>query len=264
MEPHSDERLREAIRHALSGEALLFLGAGASRSARGRKGAPLPIGQELSNNLAADCALPPKYDLGDIAEFFIEQRSETTLINALRRLLKVENISSDLEVIASIPWNRIWTTNYDDAIEKALDANRATYVSLTTASDVANARGNRLLVLHINGALRSLRQSITPDFVLTSESYATNVFSDSVWSTVFRNDLQTARAIFFVGYSLYDLDVARILFQFSEKLTLSIRMILILCLRQNYRNSEPSMVLELKDSRIQLQMKNLPGFDRIS
>ena len=212
MEPHLDERLRDAIRHALSGEALLFLGAGASRSARGRRGAPLPIGRELSDKLADECALPPKYDLGDIAEFFIEQRSETTLINALRRLLKVENISGDLEVIASIPWSRIWTTNYDDAIEKALDANRATYVSLTTAADVANARGNRLLIVHINGALKSLRQSITPDFVLTSESYATNVFADSVWAAVFRNDLQTARAIFFVGYSLYDLDVARILF----------------------------------------------------
>ena len=212
MESHADERLRDAIRHALSGEALLFLGAGASRSARGRKGAPLPIGQELSNKLAEECDLPPKYDLGDIAEFFVEQRSETTLINALRRLLKVENISSDLEIVGSVPWSRIWTTNYDDAIEKALDEHRATYVTLTTADDVANARGNRLLVVHINGALKRLRQSITPDFVLTSESYATNVFADSVWSTVFRNDLQTARAIFFVGYSLHDLDVARILF----------------------------------------------------
>ena len=84
MEPHAEERLRDAIRHALNGEAMLFLGAGASRSARGLKGVPLPIGQELSNKLADECGLPPKYDLGDIAEFFIEQRSETTLINALR------------------------------------------------------------------------------------------------------------------------------------------------------------------------------------
>ena len=212
MKPHQDERLRDAIRHALNGEAMLFLGAGASRTVRGRKGVPLPIGQELSNKLADECGLSPKYDLGDIAEFFIEKRSETTLINALRKLLKVENTSSDLEIIASIPWSRIWTTNYDDAIEKALDVNHASYTTLTTAADVANARGNRLLVLHINGALKNLRQSITPDFVLTSESYATNAFADSVWSTVFRNDLQTARAIFFVGYSLYDLDVARILF----------------------------------------------------
>ena len=212
MDSHAEERLRDAIRHALNGDAMLFLGAGASRAAHGRKGVALPIGQELSNTLADECGLPPKYDLGDIAEFFIEQRSETTLINALRKLLIVEHISNDLEIIASIPWSRIWTTNYDDAIEKALDANHAQHVTITTAADVANARGNRLLVVHINGALKSLKQTITTDFILTSESYATNAFADSVWSAVFRNDLQTARAIFFVGYSLYDLDVARILF----------------------------------------------------
>lgn len=212
MESHADERLHDAIRHALNGDALLFLGAGASQSARGRKGAPLPTGQELANRLADECKLPPRYDLGSIAEFLVEQRSETTLINALRRHLKVENITADLETIASIPWSRIWTTNYDDAIERALDANHSTYNAITTAADVANARGNKLLVVHINGALANLKQSITPDFVLTSESYATNAFVDSIWSTVFRNDLQAARAVFFVGYSLYDLDVARILF----------------------------------------------------
>ncbi len=212
MDAHAEERLRDAIRHALNGDAILFLGAGASRAAQGSKGVPLPIGQELSNKLAQECGLPPKYDLGAIAEYFVEQRSETTLINALRKLLKVETVSTDLEIIASIPWSRIWTTNYDDAIEKALDANHASHVTITTAADVANARGNRLIVVHINGALKNLKQSITADFILTSESYATNTFVNSVWSTVFRADLQTARAIFFVGYSLYDLDVARILF----------------------------------------------------
>ena len=176
MEPPENERLREAIRHALNGEALLFLGAGASRSASGPKGVPLPIGQELSNRLAEECSLPPIYDLRSITEYFIEQRSETALINALRRHLKVANITNDLEIIASIPWTRIWTANYDDAIEKGLDANATNYLTITTAAEVANARGNRLLVVHINGALTRLKQSITPDFVLTSESYATNAF----------------------------------------------------------------------------------------
>ena len=80
------------------------------------------------------------------------------------------------------------------------------------SDDIANARGNRLLVVHVNGALARLKQSLTPDFVLTSQSYATNAFADTTWSTVFRNDLHAARAVVFVGYSLYDVDVSRILF----------------------------------------------------
>ena len=212
MASQSDERLRQAIRHALNGEAILFLGAGASRSASGPKDRPLPIGQELSCRLAEECKLPARYDLGSIAEYFVEQRSETALINALRRHLKVVRISSGLEILASIPWNRIWTSNYDDVIQRALDANDVPYYTITTADDVSNARGSKLLVVHINGALARLRQSITADFILTSHSYATNAFVESVWSTVFRNDLHAAKNVFFVGYSLYDVDVSRLLF----------------------------------------------------
>ena len=39
-----------------------------------------------------------------------------------------------------------------------------------------------------------------------------NAFVNTIWSTMLRNDLQAAKSIFFVGYSLYDIDVSRILF----------------------------------------------------
>ena len=66
--------------------------------------------------------------------------------------------------------------------------------------------------MHINGSLARLKKAITQDFILTSQSYATNAFVDSVWSTVFRNDLHSVRNVIFVGYSLYDIDVSRLLF----------------------------------------------------
>jgi hypothetical protein len=47
-----DERLREAIRQALNGDAVLFLGAGACNAVKGRKGKSLPIGPALSKVLA--------------------------------------------------------------------------------------------------------------------------------------------------------------------------------------------------------------------
>ena len=209
----SNERLREAIRHALNGEAILFLGAGASRSARGPKGNALPVGSELSRkpNLRS-VSWMGHTTFGSIAEYFVQKHSETRLINALRRHLKVTKISDQLEVIATLPWNRIWTSNYDDVIEQALTVNNVNYHTMTTADDVANARGNKLLIVHINGALTRLRQSITADFILTSQSYATNAFVESVWSKVFRQDLHAAKSIIFIGYSLYDVDVSRLLF----------------------------------------------------
>lgn len=207
-----NEALRVAVRHALNGDAILFLGAGAAKDAKTKNGAPLPTGQELSDALAVDCDLRPGYSLDSIAQHFIEVRSETALINALRRHLKVSTIGNLLMELAKISWVRIWTTNYDDAFEKALNENKVSHYSLTTAAEVRNAQGNRLILLHINGALDSLKQSLTPDFILTSESYATQMFIGTEWSTVLRNDLQRAKSVIFVGYSLADIDIARLIF----------------------------------------------------
>lgn len=212
--PPSDatDALRSAVRSALAGEGVLFLGAGAGRAAHRKDTAPLPTGQELSDALAVECQLGKGYSLENISEHFVESRSETTLINALRRLLKVEKVDLELTTLAKIPWARIWTTNYDDAFEIALDGEKRTHYSLTTADGVQNAQGNRLVLLHINGALKRLNQALTADFVLTSQSYATQAFLTSEWSTVFRHDLQRAQAVIFVGYSLADIDVARLIF----------------------------------------------------
>lgn len=206
------EALRTAARHALNGDAILFLGAGAAKDAKTKDGTPLPTGQELSDALAADCDLGPGYSLDSIAQHFIEARSETALINALRRRLSVSSVGEVLLELAKVPWSRIWTTNYDDAFEKALAENKVTYYSLTTSAGVQNAQGNRLVLLHINGALAQLKQSLTPDFVLTAQGYATQAFIGTEWSTVLRNDLQRAKAIIFVGYSLADIDIARLVF----------------------------------------------------
>lgn len=207
-----DSALRTAIRYALNGNAILFLGAGAAKSAKTSKGFTLPTGQELADALATDCKLEKGYPLENITEHFLEVRSETALINALRKYLTVGTIDAELISLASLPWTRIWTTNYDDAFEKALEDRKVTHYSLTTSAETRNAQGNRLVLLHINGALANLKQSLTPDFILTSQSYATQSFLDSEWSVIFRNDLQQSKAIIFIGYSLADIDVARLVF----------------------------------------------------
>ena len=66
--------------------------------------------------------------------------------------------------------------------------------------------------MHLNGFIDRLdRNTIGSEFKLTESSYLTASLIDSEWIMVFRNDLKLARAVFFVGYSLYDLDIKRIL-----------------------------------------------------
>ena len=207
-----ESALGAAIRSALNGDAILFLGAGAAKAAKTSKGNPLPTGQELSDALAKDCGLGGGYSLDSITEHFLDARSETALINALRKHLTVAIVDPELITLASLPWTRIWTTNYDDAFEKALNDRKVSHYSLTTSAETRNAQGNRLVLLHINGSLANLKQSLTPDFILTSQSYATKSFEDSEWSVIFRNDLQRSKAIIFIGYSLADIDVSRLIF----------------------------------------------------
>jgi len=207
-----ESALLAAIRSALNGEAILFLGAGAAKAAKSPKGDRLPTGQELSDALAGDCGLGGGYPLDSIAGHFLEAKGETELINALRKHLKVATIDPVLNTLASLPWSRIWTTNYDNAFEQALNNLNLTHYSLTSSAEPSNAQGNRLILLHINGSLEKIKHSLTPDFILTSQQYATQSFIESEWSVIFKNDLQRSKAIIFIGYSLADIDVARLIF----------------------------------------------------
>ena len=75
----------------------------------------------------------------------------------------------------------------------------------------------RSLRIHINGYIERLTIStLNTELKLTRTSYLTEAFGNSVWSSVFRDDINLSKAAIFLGYSLYDLDIARILFEYPE------------------------------------------------
>lgn len=116
-----ESELREAIRSGLAGQAVLFLGAGAAKDAKNKQNEALPVGQQLADALAQECGLGNGYALDAIAEHFIEKKSETSLINELRKRLNIADVGETLTLLGEMDWLRIWTTNYDNAFEAALD-----------------------------------------------------------------------------------------------------------------------------------------------
>jgi len=69
-------------------------------------------------------------------------------------------------------------------------------------------------IIHLNGYVNSVPKSeALNDFALTLTSYIEESLVSSTWATLLRQDFALAEAIFFVGYSMYDLDISRILFQ---------------------------------------------------
>ena len=216
--------LEDALELSLNGHAVLFAGAGYSRGATNRVGQPLKSAHELANHLALLAGLPDGTSLDDAAEEFINLSGEESLVRELKTEFTVNEITSAHKQIAEIPWRRIYTTNYDNVLEKAyFDLNRN--LKPMTLSEEARLRGgdkvSETLCVHLNGFVELLnRETIGSELKLTDTSYLTASVSDSPWATMFRQDLSLARAIFFVGYSLADLDIRRLLFespQLSQK-----------------------------------------------
>nr|WP_041935474.1 SIR2 family protein [Rhizobium leguminosarum] len=73
-----------------------------------------------------------------------------------------------------------------------------------------------LPVIHINGYIQSASfNEFKQEIKLTDSQYFSDDFSRSAWGERFRNDIITSPCIVFVGYSLFDLDVARVLNTFE-------------------------------------------------
>jgi len=204
--------LEEALENAAAGSAVLFLGSGFSINAENSKEEKFKTGNGLAKYLSNRIDLPSDTPLGDASEIFAKRFGVDELISELRCEFKVKNVHTSHGIVAKLPWKRIYTTNYDNVFETAaLSCNKIiapvgpdTRVEITSKSDP--------LCVHLNGYIDELnRETIWTSFKLTDTSYATSSIETSEWAALFRQDIRFAKSVFFIGYSLFDLDIRRIL-----------------------------------------------------
>ena len=207
--------LDAALELALDGHAVLFVGAGFSRGAMNRLGQPLKSAPELASHLASCVGLPEGTALDDAAEEFVNANGEEQLVQELKAEFTVVEVTPAHEQIANIPWRRVYTTNYDNVMEMAYFG-VGRHVRPVTLSAEARLRrddeATETLCVHLNGFVDTLnRDTIGSELKLTDTSYLTASISESPWASMFRQDLSLARVVFFVGYSLGDLDIRRMI-----------------------------------------------------
>lgn len=205
---------QEAIQHAWSGRAVLFTGAGFSRGAINLRGEPFKNGSQLAEHFAKKAGLSGPVGLEDAAEEFISTRGADALVAELQAEFKAKQILPAHQQLAKVPWKRIYTTNYDNVIEIAYSANGKSLTPITLSDNIRDIPKNVTLCVHLNGYVDRLsRETVSSDIKLTDTSYLTASVAASPWSVLFRQDLESAQAVFFVGYSIWDLDIRRILFE---------------------------------------------------
>ena len=106
----------------------------------------------------------------------------------------------------------MYTTNYDDVFERACAEVGMGVISHVGTDSVGKLAKNGLTCVHLNGFIwTATEDSLSRELKLTSTSYSAGSAMNDEWADRFRFDLHASQAIFFVGYSLADLDLRRLL-----------------------------------------------------
>ena len=207
--------LSDAFEAALAGEAILFVGAGFSRDALNKDNQGLPVGGRLSSLIAerlglalGEHELPPLEDLAQ--DYF--SRSAHDLFELLVSRYTAKTLTEAQSSITCRPWRRIYTTNYDNVLELALGAAKRPYRSQTISDTPSASPPEHTDIVHLNGFIhRAMVDTLQADLRLTSVSYASAEISLSPWALAFRTDIRFSKAAIFIGYSLADLDITRLI-----------------------------------------------------
>ena len=192
---------------------MLFLGAGFSFGANNIENSAFSSGKKLAEKIAGLAGLPPETPLTLAAEIFREQQGTDALIGIIKPAFTAAiPVPKPQTTIASLPWRRVYTTNYDDLFEKASETNGVSVFSVTLSDRLQDIpKANRCCV-HLNGFVGKLdRTSIDSEIKLTDSSYLQNAILDSEWAILLRQDFRLAKAVVFVGYSLYDYEIRKML-----------------------------------------------------
>lgn len=189
----------ELVRVMAAGSGVAFVGAGLSR------GAGLADWDELIGVLAEGLGLDPKsgFDHLDVAQWYRERHGDEALRQVLARQIgeagKVARPTLAHYLLLSLPLRLVFTTNYDDLIERALIGLKRYPVRVVHEADVARtglAEGTCVVKLHGDPAASS-------EIVLCRDDYD-EYFVRRPAMALLLQGLLLNHGFLFVGYSLRD------------------------------------------------------------
>ncbi len=214
-ELYNSHDLNEFKRRLQSQNVILFVGAGFSSGVKNLFGKPMPLATELANKIGELGNFDAEGDLPFAADEYLKNNTPNELIRLLQNLYTAKDVPSYIETILKCSFRRIYTTNYDDVIEKGSSKIGIFRKSIVMSDDPKEHYKNNNICVHINGSIDILdTETINRSFKLSEASYLLNSdnFIESKWWYPFKKDLEAASAIIFLGYSLdYDIDIKKLL-----------------------------------------------------
>lgn len=204
----------KALTYALEGDAVFILGSGFSVGAENQLSGDdrhLWIGSQLAKELAKKTDMDSDVQLDIVAQEYIDMFSERDLIDYLKKHYTVENYEDYYKALARIKNVKVYSTNYDDLVEKVCNdcGNKVKGYNIDT--DIRKANKDKM-VMHLNGYINDLTEDYLPEsFKLSHLSYNNTKFFETPWYSYLIDELHSAKVIFIIGLSFSsDLDIRRI------------------------------------------------------
>ena len=210
---------RDLIGRLSTGRAILFTGAGFSTSTKNFNEEEPLRAKDLAKEICRLGQFDEDEDLRFATDYYIDNCDKicgkTDLVSLLKKQYTLKEVSEIHETICSVNWRRFYTTNYDKSIEIAAAKTGKIIECIDASSPVKSYYKRENLCVHLNGSIDSLtEETIENSFKLSTSSYiSADSFVNSDWNYYFRRDLERSSAIVFVGYSMYDIEVQKILYE---------------------------------------------------
>jgi hypothetical protein len=198
------EMFRDFSTELQNGDAALFVGAGLSK----------PSGfvdwKELLRDVAEELHLEieRESDLVALAQYHVNERKGRDRLNRLliEEFTKDAKLTENHGLIATLPLDTIWTTNYDQLLETAVRQMHRRPAIITSQENFACPIPNHdVAVMKMHGDIGQPH-----DAVLTKDDYEAYEEKRGVFSTALKGDL-VKKTFLFLGFSFTDPNIDYIL-----------------------------------------------------
>lgn len=194
----------DLVQRVRDGQVVLFVGAGVSATLG------LPTWSQLIEQMAEHIDYDPEIfrslaDQYSLAEFYEHERNG---LGELRQWMDQEFHKSSIDIgssrahtaIIALRCRRLYTTNWDNWLERAYDFHGIEYEKIVSVHDMANADDSKSHIVKHHGDF-----SEDGSLVFTERSYFDRMSFDAPLDLKFRADT-VGRSILFVGYSVSDIN----------------------------------------------------------
>lgn len=202
-----------------TGQCVLFLGAGVGFNLRDGSGARAPLAGELAEELADHFSIKvdDTNDLSQIATVVELRKGRAELETFIKKRLNDLEPDESFKWLFTLRWRAIFTTNYDNGIQRAYDLlsnpPQRPIVITSTSNLVQYDLRFEVPIYHLHGSLFTAER---PHIVVTEEDYAQFREQRRMLFELLKKEFATS-TILYIGYSNRDSNWKLVLSEMAQE-----------------------------------------------